>query len=100
MYKTIAEIKQANLDRFDRGEQGYWFSKETMRFFRSSVVSGVLHGRYFITSETSPSEECCYTVRECLKDGSIQTIGPFHVHVSEKAAKEYLKRHILNLGEN
>lgn len=65
-------------DLIDLHEQcdGKWFTPSTMRFFASRVETGLLHGAYFVTSET-PDEwevERRFTVR------SFDTEDPFMVH--------------------
>ena len=45
---------------------------------------------FFITSETDPSGERRYTVREQLPNGNIETVGPFHVWKTQAIAKAKL----------
>jgi len=91
--KTIEDAKQRN------EETGhYFFSPDTMRFFRSQVETSLLKGNYFVTSELAPyDKKRKYTLREIDWDsGDINTIGKFYSHDSvddaEEALNEYLKR--------
>jgi hypothetical protein len=73
MFKTLAQVKAAN-----KAIRNHWFERSTMRFFNSKVETGLLRGRFFITSErmdlTFPKR---YTVREAMPDGDIKTVGQF-----------------------
>ena len=90
MYNTIAEIKERNF-----GAGRYFFTKKTMQFFKSKIVTGVLHGRYFITSEVNPSNVKRYTLRKALDSGKIETVGKFHAFSTIEECKEYLNSSIL-----
>ena len=73
-FATIGEIKAANRDRGH-----YWFSPDTMRFFRSRILGGPIKGRFFIASRqcvfsdgtAAPRE---YVVHAARDDGSIETL--------------------------
>ena len=72
-YYTIDEIKAAN-----KKAGRFFFEADTLRFFRSRILPGVIAGGFFITSE----KDCLgsdrrYTVRLCKEDGDIETIGDF-----------------------
>lgn len=69
--------------------QGYhYFSKETMRWWKSKVESTMIAGQYFLTSEDDWRGNRIYCVREALEDGRVKTIKS---HLPSKdAAKEYL----------
>lgn len=72
---TIETIKANNLLA---GQ--FFFSKDSMRFFKSRVLPTVYGGRYFITREVNPSGKVAYTVREAVDGGKhIKTIGDFHM---------------------
>ena len=92
MYNTIKEIKDANKDL---GQ--HWFNKATMSYFNSRIVSGVIMGQYFITSEENNycDEKKKYTARIALPDGSIDTIGQFYALESIKDAKKAIVSHSL-----
>jgi len=83
-YPTIAAIKAANA-----AAGQFFFSPDTMRFFRSKIESrSVIGGRYFITSEQfdfrSPR---LYTVRRANDDATIDTVGEFQQYDSFRAAQ-------------
>lgn len=44
--KTLTEFKRAH-----KANGGYFFTRETMNFFNSKIESGLIAGKYFITSE-------------------------------------------------
>lgn len=81
-YRDIEEIKQANADA---GQ--HFFKPDTMRFFNSRVLDGVIQGRYFVTSERPPSDEPrMYTARYATEDGHIETVGEFMAHATKAKA--------------
>ena len=72
-FQTMAQVKAAN-----KAIGNHWFERSTMRFFNSVIESGLLRGRFFITSERRElSLPKRYTVREVLADGEIKTVGQF-----------------------
>lgn len=86
-YKTMAEVRRAN------ARNGYFFfSPKTMKFFGSKVVSSLLMGKYFITSEkqtySSGKTETDYIVREVQNNANIVTLKKFS---TKDQAKAYLK---------
>lgn len=87
MYTTITKIKQAN-----KKAGGSFFDRGTMKFFNSKVESGVIKGKYFITSEKyeffNPKR---YTIRKITSTGSIDTIGNFCQFNSKRMASDYIK---------
>lgn len=87
MYKTIAEIKAKN-----KQAGNYWFDFKTMRFFASKVESGVIKGRFFITSEKTSftSHDRTYTIRKAKDNGEIDTIGIFGGFKTKQEAREYI----------
>ena len=85
MFRTIEEIKRANRD------SGYhFFSADTMRFFGSRIVSGLIGGHYFVTSEESDvwNQPRRYSVRVAHSDGMIDTVGGFHVYQNAREAAD------------
>src|SRR3990167_9628009 len=86
-YFTISAIKEAN-----RARGHHFFEADTLRFFRSRILRGVIGGRYFITSEQfeaysgyrAPRK---YSVRECLEDGQIRTHGEFNTYETPAQAR-------------
>lgn len=70
----------------------YWFSRETLRFFKGKVygpVYGTEHGRLlFISSEKYLDERRRFAIREMEADGSIETIGETLQYATYKAAEK------------
>ena len=91
--KTITRAKTLNK------EAGlHWFDKDTMKFFNTRIVTGILKEKYFISSEfyrdwqTGDREPTKYTIREVnWKTGDVSTVGEFQAYDSLKAAKEAVK---------
>lgn len=73
----------------------YWFSKETLRFFKSKIygpVYGTEYGRFlFISSEKRDDERRKFTIREMEPDGSIETVGEFQAYGTYKAAEKAIR---------
>ncbi len=69
----------------------HYFSRGAMRFFRSRVLSQVMHGPggvYFVTSEKGPNEIRRFTVRKFDPvTADIDTFGPFNELTREKALR-------------
>ena len=58
---------------------GHFFDRKTMSFFKSRIESGILKGRFFITSESDfRGMNRFYNLREIQPDLSINTIGEFN----------------------
>lgn len=81
MFETVSQIKAAN-----RAAGQHWFSPSTTAFFKSRVESGVINGRYFVTSECGPDQVRAFTIREADADGSINTVGEFQGYSTAKQA--------------
>ena len=88
---TVSEIKAANA-----AAGYYFFSRDTMKFFRSRVGATVYEGRggiYYVTSEQFVGSDGSsgprrFTVRQFNPDcGDINTVGPFNEMSSHKANK-------------
>lgn len=80
---------------------GYWFSKSTMRFFKSRILWATLthdnvDGVYFISSEDtsdpffSPNEPRLYTLRH-WEDGNVSTVGEFRQYATRSEALAALR---------
>lgn len=70
---TLADVKELN-----REAGQYFFSRDTMRFFKCTIETGLFKGGYFITSEQPPHGGRKYTARKVdFLNGSIKTIGEF-----------------------
>jgi hypothetical protein len=87
-YYTIRDIKAAN-----KAANHHWFEPDTMRFFNSRICRKVLAGGFFVTSErydcNTPRR---YTVRLCLENGHIETIGDFQQFASADSAYRAIVR--------
>ncbi len=72
-YHTMADVKAAN-----QAIGNHWFDRSSMRFFNTRIESGLIGGRWFITSErfddNAPRK---FTVRRADPDGSVDTEGDF-----------------------
>ena len=88
---TIGAIKEIN-----RKKGQYWFSPNTMRFFKSKVPDDhmpLVKNRFFISSEKSPWDKRKYTIREFIgKTGSVETFGEFQFYNSKESAQRVLKK--------
>jgi hypothetical protein len=76
----------------ERKHKGFWFSKDTIRFFKSKVVDEVFptnNGKvYFVSSEKNQlHDKRAFTVR-CynIKDDFISTIGEFQAYETKTQA--------------
>lgn len=84
MFKTISEVRAAN-----RRIDNHFFDRDTMRFFKSKIESGVYGGRYFITSEQFREDSSRrYTIREAKASGEVNTIGAFQAYYSLEDARQ------------
>lgn len=84
---TLAQVKEANR------ESGHcWFSPDTMRFFRTRILGGLVAGKYFVTSEKPPHGPRKYSIREVKNtQGHIWTVGEFCQYGTARAARAALK---------
>ena len=98
-WKTIAAIRAAN-NRIGR----HWFSKDTMRFFKTKVYSTIYGGRYFITSDEElqavpgyqhAQKVRVYKVREAEDNGEVNTASTLTFRTLSEArdwAKDVARR--------
>lgn len=81
----------SDLQRLNEQNGGCWFEPSTMRFFRTRIESGILRGKYFITSDQrdydTPRK---FTARSFDDEGSVGTVGEFHEHDTKQEAIESL----------
>lgn len=77
---TIHELKVLN-----EKNGGCWFEPATMRFFGTKIESGIICGKYFITSEQPPRGPRAYSVRSFDDQGDVSTVGEF-AHLPSKTA--------------
>lgn len=86
---SMADVKELN-----REAGQYFFSRDTMRFFKSTIETGLLKGGYFITGESQSGYASGrkYTARKVdYLNGSIETIGEFHSFSTKDGAKDAIK---------
>jgi hypothetical protein len=82
----MREIQEAN-----KASGGHWFSKDTMRFFKSIVYNPIYFGRYFITSERfDDGSPRLFTVRFANADGSIDTASKFQQFSTKRQALKFI----------
>ena len=84
-------IRRANEDA-----RMYWFSPDTMRFFRSRVSDQVYQGPggiYFVSSERGPEMPRMYTVRRFRPDtGGVETAEEFQGYAKATQARRVAAR--------
>lgn len=82
-WSSIDEIKAAN-----KAAGQHFFDDETMEFFDSKIESGVISGRFFITSERFMLDPRRYTVREVIgNDGRVVTASEFNRYETQEDAE-------------
>ena len=89
---TMHDIREAN-----EAAGLYWFSPDTLRFFRSRISEEVYGAGYFVSSEldnfpSMPNARRRYTVRRAKPNGSIETVSRFHQYASRSAAHAAARR--------
>lgn len=80
---TIADLKAVA-----EKNGSHWFERGSMKFFGTRIESGILKGRYFITSEQPPHGPRAYSVRSFDKQGNVDTVGEFCGFTSKREAME------------
>ena len=87
----ISEIKTLA----ENGHSKYWFTADTMRFFNcriSELCWKIKDKIYFISSEKQTENiPRLYTIRLCLIDGEIKTIGKFQEYKTKNEARHKIK---------
>lgn len=91
VFTRISELKAAN-----KRNGCFFFSKNTMRFFKSKIETRILCGRFFITSESyDNSQTRQFTVREIAsKEGDIINDPLNKKFPTLKDAKQALKNYL------
>jgi hypothetical protein len=80
--RTIAELKALN-----KANGGCWFDAAEMRFFGTRIESGIIGGRYFITSEQQDDDKPRrFSVRSFDDKGNVDTVGKFHAYDTKEEA--------------
>jgi hypothetical protein len=102
---TLSEINTIErLKAYNTAMEFYFFSPDTMRYFRSRIAPDLIHtseGIVFITSEQFQCDgridPRLYTVRIMQEDGDIDDIGGFQqfntLRQARKFAKEWAAKH-------
>lgn len=90
-YNTTGDMERAN-----RRAGHHWFSPDTLRFWNGRVSGEVFAGSLFVSSERqtmaySAPEPRRYTVRICLPDGTVDTVGQFGQFDTLKAAQRFAR---------
>jgi hypothetical protein len=86
-YRTIEDVKAAN-----RQIGNHWFDRGTMRFFNTKIESGLIGGKYFITSERcDDNHPRLFTVRRAEPDATIDTVGEFQQYRTRDDAREAVR---------
>lgn len=89
-FKTLSEFKTAYMAQ---GEGHHFFDRDTMRFFHSRIESGLLKGKYFITSESDMRNTTRFFNVQMIEDNfRINTVAPFNTLTTKERAKDYIKR--------
>ena len=84
------EFLMEDVRRKNKESGQYFFSPDTMKFFKSRVESGLIKGKYFITSEQNQDDDPrLFTVRKYdHKKHDIGTIGEFQGYKTMEEAGE------------
>lgn len=82
-FTTLAEFKTLN-----RSTGRHFFDRDAMKFFNSRIESGLIGGRFFVTSEKMDEyAPRLYTIREAMDDGSVQDANGYQRYHSLEAAR-------------
>lgn len=69
----------ADLRRLNEKNGGCWFQSSEMRFFGTRIESGIIRGKYFVTSEQQDEgRPRKFSLRSFDDEGSVDTVGKFH----------------------
>ena len=78
-FKHMAAVKAAN-----KMIGNHWFGRETMGFFGTRLESGIIKNRFFVTSDTVPSDSVpptkAFSIRFICANGAIETVGELWGH--------------------
>lgn len=98
-YRTMGDVEAAN-----RAIGGHWFDRDTMRFFKTRVESGLVacgfegegqnckptRGRFITSDRFDENSPRLFSIREVQPDGSIDTIGKFQGYATRDKARAAL----------
>jgi len=84
----MSELTMTDVRHNNKASGRFWFSPETMRFFKSRVESRLLKQRYFITSEQFGDDfPRLFTIRVYdPKTHQIDTVGKFQDYKTKQEA--------------
>ena len=90
--EKVTTIPMREIEEKNRKAEKYWFSPDTLKFFKSRY-GGTAYKKgnyaYFISSEKAPYGERKYTIRKAnLKTGGIDTVGDFNKMTKSQADKK------------
>jgi hypothetical protein len=78
----------------------HWFDRGTLKFFNTKIESGLIGGRYFITSERyDETQPRLYSIRIARPDGTIGTVGDFQGYTSREDAREAVRGIVKGEGQ-
>jgi hypothetical protein len=88
-YETLDDIIAAN-----KAAGQNWFSTDTLKWWNTTLIPGVIAGHYFVTGDDPFNEGREYSVRYATDEGRIQTVGDRHRLPSQawKAALDAARR--------
>ena len=87
-FNSMAEVKETN-----KKNGFHYFDAKTMKYFNSKILTPLILGKYFITSEkfisSSGYSETSYTICKARENASIDRIKTFE---TKQSAKEHLRK--------
>lgn len=96
-YQTIQDVRAAS-----QAAGQHWFDRSTMRFFNTKIVSPLIAGRYFVTSEFhnigDQRRPTLFTIREAKPDASIDTVGEFQQYSTRAGAMQAVRALVTSAG--
>lgn len=92
--QSIAELKRLN-----ESNGMCWFEKGSMKFFGTRIESGIIKGKYFITSEQPPHGPRKFSVRSFDDTGNVDTVGEFCDYDSKREAIEAIPELDQRMGQ-
>jgi hypothetical protein len=92
MQEVTDMTRQYEFEQLNKAKGFHWFSKDTMRFWKTRVSNWDCISGLFITSEQPPSGPRKYTLRKAdFESGQVLTIGEFCAYNTIGAAKTALR---------
>jgi hypothetical protein len=90
MSMRLEEFKELN-----KSIGNYWFSPDSMRFFKSRILDWDIITGYFITSEKGPSNVRRYSIRRAnFETGTVSTVSEFQEYPTLQRARTAYKRYL------